>query len=95
MACEPVRDLLDTLAAYHVGIGFVVGKSNLRGVTSRSLFEGGQPERSLADKYRYDAECIAARWPFTAQLLRELATDYESQAIREDHRADWTDQFEA
>ena len=30
--CEPVRDLLDSLASRHVGIGFVVGKSNLRGV---------------------------------------------------------------
>lgn len=93
--CEPVRDLLDTLSAHHVGVGFVVGKSNLRGVTSRSLFEGGQRERSIADKYRHDADGIAAKWPFTAQLLRKLATDYESEAIREDQRADWTDQFEA
>ena len=93
--CEPVRDLLDSLAARHVGIGFVIGKSNLRGVTSRSLFEDGQQERSLVDKYRYDADRMAARWPFTAQLLRELATGYGSEAVREDQKTDWTDQFEA
>ena len=93
--CEPVRDLLDLLQARHVGIGFVIGKSNLRGVTSRSLFEGGQRERSLADKYLDDAARIAARWPFTAHLLRELATGYGAEAIREDQEADWTDQFEA
>ena len=93
--CEPVRDLLDSLASRHVGIGFVIGKSNLRGVTTRSLFAGGQPERSLADKYFDDSARVAAKWPFTAQLLRELAAGYGSEAIREDQQADWTDQFDA
>ena len=93
--CEPVRDLLDSLASHHVGIGFVIGKSNLRGVTSRTLFEGSQQERSLADRGLDDAARIAAKWPLTAQLLRELAASYKSEASREDQQADWTDQFEA
>ena len=29
--CEPVRDLLDDLASPHIGIGFTMGKNNLRG----------------------------------------------------------------
>ena len=93
--CEPVRDLLDSLASRHVGIGFVIGKSNLRGVTSRTLFDGGLQERSLADNYLNDSARIAATWPFTAQLLRELAAGYKSEASREDQDADWSDQFEA
>ena len=93
--CEPVRDLLDSLASRHVGIGFVIGKSNLRGVTSRSLFEGGEQERSLADRCLDDAARIAAKWPFTAQLLRELAAGYKFEAGREDQETNWTDQFEA
>ena len=93
--CEPVRDLIDSLASRHVGIGFVIGKSNLRGVTSRTLFEGGRQERSLADRCLDDAAKIAAKWPLTAQLLRELAAGYKSEASREDQEADWTDQFEA
>ena len=93
--CEPVRDLLDGLASCHIGIGFTMGKNNLRGVTRRGVFDGGAQERSLADKYRQDAHKIGAKRPFTAQLLRQLATDYEVKARREDQRADWSDQFES
>ena len=93
--CEPVRDLLDDLASRHVGIGFTNGKRNLRGVTSRGVFDGGGQERSLVDKYRQDADKIRARWPFTAQLLRQLAGNYEAEARRHDQRADWSDQFES
>ncbi len=91
--CEPVRDLLDALASRHVGIGFIIGKGNLRGMTTRGLLEGGEQERSLADRYRKDAAKIAARRPFTANLLRELAGDLERWAGREDNQADWLDRF--
>ena len=93
--CEPVRDLLDSLASRHVGIGFVIGKSNLRGVTSRTLFEGGRQERSLTERCLDNAARITATWPFTAQLLRDLAASYDSEARREDQEADWLDQFES
>ena len=91
--CEPIRDLLDYLASHHVGIGFVNGKYNLRGVTSRGMFDGGGQEQSLADKYRDDAAIISARWPFTAQLLRKLASKYDSETRYHDDEADWCDQF--
>ena len=93
--CEPVRDLLDDLASRHIGMGFTMGKNNLRGATTRGAFDGGEQERSLVDKYRQDAAKIGARWPFTAQLLRQLATSYEIEARREDQQADWSDQFES
>ena len=93
--CEPVCDLLDDLASRHIGIGFTIGKSNLRGVTTRGVFDGGGQEKSLADKYRQDVAKIGARWPFTAQLLRQLAASYEVEARREDQQADWSDQFES
>ena len=92
--CEPVRDLLDDLGSSHIGIGFTTGKSNLRGITSRGVFDGGEQERSLAEKYRHDASRIAGRRPFTAQLLRQLAADYEGEARDHDQSADWSDQFE-
>ena len=93
--CEPVRYLLDSLASRHIGNGFIIGKRNLRGTTSRGVFDGGEQERSLAERYRQDSEKIGARWPFTANLLRQLAASYESQARQEDQRADWSDQFES
>ena len=92
--CEPVRDLLDDLESLHIGIGFTTGRMNLRGVTSRGVFDGGGQERSLADEFRQDAAKIGARRPFTARLLRQLADNYEMGARREDQMADWSDQFE-
>ena len=91
--CEPVRDLLDSMPLpEHVGKGFVVGKANLRGVTSMSLYEGGAQERELAKKYHQYADECAARWPFTAKLLRQLAQQYEAYAQWEDIDAEWTDE---
>ncbi len=93
--CEPVRDLLDALELQEIGRGFIIGKSNLRGVTSRRPLDGGSQERSLSREYRANAERIATRWPFTAQLLRKMAVDYESDARLFDQRSDWLDQFQA
>ena len=91
--CEPVRDLLDALGSQHVGQGFTTGKFNLRGVTGRGVFEGGEQERSLADGYRADAARISSLWPFTASLLRRLAETYESDSRQFDNESDWRDQF--
>ena len=91
--CEPVRDLLDSLDSHQVGLGFTVGKFNLRGVTSRRPFEGGESERSLADRYRRDSMNMAATWPFTAQLLRRLAENYELSGRQFDRDSAWRDQF--
>ena len=93
--CEPVRDLLDRIGSPHIGQGFTTGKFNLRGVTGRGIFEGGEQERSLADRYRADAARITSLWPFTAQLLRKLADGYESDAWRFDRESDWDDLFQS
>ena len=45
--CEPVRDVLDSLRSSHIGDGLIVGKSNLRGTTSRAPLDGGQQELAL------------------------------------------------
>ena len=92
--CEPVRDLLDKIASpRHIGIGFTIGKRNLRGVTTRGIFDGGAQETLLAERYRKDAQLIAARWPFTAKLLRDIADSYKSDSLREDNEAKWIDQI--
>ena len=92
--CEPVRDLLDKIGSPQIGHGFKIGKFNLRGVTSRGMFDGGEQEHSMAERYRADAAKIAASWPFTAQLLRRLADGYQSDARQFDRESDWRAQFE-
>jgi hypothetical protein len=68
--------------------GFWVGDYNHRSFRARPLGEGGNQERTAADRYRSDAERIGARWPKTGALLRELARDLDRDARREDEQAD-------
>ncbi|MDE0363366.1 MAG: hypothetical protein OXI74_19490 [Rhodospirillaceae bacterium] len=91
--CEPVRELLDSTMVPAIGIGFDVGTHNLRGVTSRGAFDGGDQERTLADKYAEWALAIASKWPHTAGLLWRIAESYQHEAQRIDQEADRLDQF--
>ena len=91
---EPVRDLLDKLKDIHIRKGMVNAVRNLRGVTGRGLFDGGAQERSLAGNYLSDAELITARWPYTAQILRDIAYSYEREASWYDQRSAQIDEFE-
>ena len=93
-SCEPVRDLLDSLASQHVGRGFTTGKFNLRGVTTRGAFEGGGSEHALAEAYRRDSTQMTPTWPFTAQLLRKLADDFDLSGRQFDRDLEWRDQFQ-
>ena len=90
--CEPVRDVLDSLHSSHIGDGLVVGKSNLRGATSRAPLDGGQQERALANQYRSFADLVSAKWPFTAQLLRKIADSYRRKAQWFDQHSEWLDE---
>lgn len=91
--CEPIRGLLDDIGSPEIGEGFLTGKSNLRGPTFRRFLDGGDQERSHANRYRQDSLKIAPQWPFTAQLLRDFAETYESEGRHLDDRAEWLDQF--
>ena len=91
--CEQVSDLLDGLKLPYMGRGFVVGKRNLRGVTQRGVFDGGDQERYLAKDYQEHAARLVPERPFTAMLLREIADSYEREGRRNDDEASWSDQF--
>ena len=81
---EAVRDLIEELASQHIETGMEVEVRNSRGVTSRGMYDGGDQERSLADKYSQWAEATQARWPRTSAMLRRLAESYERDARRHD-----------
>ena len=89
--CEPVRALLEGIGSRQLGVGFVIGRQNQRGITSRGLFDGGVQERTLAASYQADAARIGARWPLVAKLLREIAGDYQVEGRMHDREADWHD----
>ncbi len=85
---EPVRDLLDELRSSELGRGFVTGRLNQRGVTTRRAGEGGDQERELVDGYRSDAMQVLVKWPFTAKLLNDIADRYDRDALWHDDVAD-------
>ncbi|WP_246174988.1 XRE family transcriptional regulator [Bradyrhizobium paxllaeri] len=89
---EAVRDVIDLFRSKPMINGFVAGKSNRRGVTTRSPRDGGDLERKEAAKYRNWSKAISFDHPHTAKALDTLADSYEAQALRHDQsaeRLDW------
>jgi hypothetical protein len=84
----PVRNTLESAATTELEDGFRTGTYNKRGVTSRSLTEGGRQEREFAARYREYALRIKDGWPRTAAVLRSLAEGYESEARMHDEQAE-------
>ena len=82
-----MRCLLKIVRSDRLDEGLELGMLNMRGVTSRGVYDGGEQEHDLADKYRQDVDDATA-WPRTRCLLRRLAECYERDAHREDDRAE-------
>ncbi len=90
---EAVRDCLDHFRSEEMRNGFIIGKRNRRGVTSRSPGDGGNLERGEAQKYRLWAKASADTYPYTASALNDIADSYEQDAKRHDddtERRDWS-----
>lgn len=89
---EAVREALDMFRSHAMTEGFLVGKRNRRGVTSRQPRDGGKLEREEAAKYRYWANAIMYGYPYVAQALNSLANIYDDEARDHDQsaaRLDW------
>lgn len=82
-----VRDLLERVASDEIDNGLAIGIYNRRGLTSRGIFDGGDPERDLAAAFREQAAGAAA-WPRTRRLVRRLAEGYEQEARHNDEEAE-------
>lgn len=85
---EAVRRLIDDLESEAFDEGFIVGKQNLRGTTSRGVYEGGIQERKLSAQFEEDAKKLQFQYPRTAKLLRSLSEYYARDAKREDDRVE-------
>src|SRR5699024_8774569 len=85
---QAVRGVLEERRIPHMVDGFYFQVLSSRGVTSRSLDEGGKQEEELARKYRGIAESFADEWPRVARLFRDISRAYESDARREEADAE-------
>ncbi|MEA5536604.1 hypothetical protein [Crocosphaera sp. XPORK-15E] len=77
---ESVRDIIEQVKSEKLERGIICGHRNSRGVTLRRLYDGGEQERSLAEKYASDVESIRFEWPRTADILKVIAQSYEREA---------------
>lgn len=85
-----VCDVIEKVASKALDQGFYFGKCNLRDGTIRWPDDGGEQERELAQQYEEQAEALEGSWSRVADILRNLACCYRSQAKAEDDQADLT-----
>lgn len=83
---RPVRDIIEELRSEELETGIKVERFNMRGVYSKAIYEGGKQERDLAAKYKSWAETNVSDHRTNALLL-SMAERWESDATREDERA--------
>jgi hypothetical protein len=83
----PVRDVLEAAPNDRLERGFTIGLLNKRGITSRSMTEGGRQEYDLAAEYEGWAAAVQATHPRTAAALRDVAATYREEGRRNDEEA--------
>lgn len=82
-----LRNLLEHWRSNDLETGIKLESFNSRGVTSRSLFEGGRQERDLAELWRAHAAKIEVQWPRSRELCVRISEMWDRQADREDMSA--------
>jgi len=86
-----VREVIEEVSSRELELGIEIGVYNKRGVWSKSVGEGGLQERQLAETYRNYATAVGDTHPRTGAMLRRIADGYDSDAHREDIRAELED----
>ena len=82
---ESVRDVLEQFGHIEAfAQGFVSGKREMRGVTSRRPGDGGEQERSIAASFSEAQRALAVSHPCTSRLLGLLAEDYRADGAWHD-----------
>lgn len=83
-----VRNVLENIRGKQITRGLTIERHNMRGAFSKAIYEGGKQERELAAQYTNWAVAIRERWPNVAQILLDIAKDWERMATSEDLRAE-------
>jgi hypothetical protein len=84
---ELIRDLIEELASPRLVSGLASGKFNSMGATWRGLYEGGQQEVELAERYEAWSREVMVHWPEAGRLLKGMARSYRRRARDFDEEA--------
>jgi hypothetical protein len=85
---KPVRDLIEELANSKIEQNMAIEKINMRGATSRAMFDGGKQEHALAEQYKRWSLALSTHWPRVAAMLNAISKDWEHWAKIEDEEAE-------
>jgi hypothetical protein len=80
---EKISAVIEQVSSNVVERGVAIERSNMRGVTTRGPFEGGEQERLLAVQTRDWAKARVA-WPRTYAMLQHIANGWDKEGDLED-----------
>lgn len=85
---DAICEIIDTINSDELTRNFGIELFNKRGLSSRGPYERGNRERKLADYFLNLYNRISSKWPITASVFKNLSKQYETNAKREDERAE-------
>jgi hypothetical protein len=83
----PVAAVIERMASPELEKGLMIERYNMRGVYSKSMFEGGKQERDLAEQYRRWKSSLPPGTHRTAAMLEAIAAHWDEDAKRADEAA--------
>jgi hypothetical protein len=83
-----IRSVISRFRSDDIDRGLIIERHNMRGATSRGIFDGGAQERVLAAQYRNWAETSRPNWHRMAAILENIAESWDREAKREDDQAE-------
>lgn len=84
---RPVIDVIERLKSPELQSGLRTELFNMRGVSTKAIFEGGEQERDLAKQYRDWASKLPVAALRTKATLEEIAKGWDAQASEADASA--------
>lgn len=78
-----VRDEIERIGSDDLQRGIYTERRNMRGVTTRGMYDGGEQERELSAKYEV-WQSKTSLWPRTSALLGALAESWKKDAAHQD-----------
>jgi len=85
--CQPIREAVQELHSPDMAEGIQIGLYNKHGATVRGFGEGGVQERALARRYETWAKACGIEHSHMADILRERAKGYSTEAEERDNDA--------
>lgn len=84
---DEICEIIDRINSESMISNFETDIYNGRGAYVKSVYEGGNQERSIAAYFQSMGERISNKWPITASILFKLSDNYIENARREDDSA--------